>query len=163
MWLQHSGPSLHNCDEKHIKRTMPPPLCQQRITLLCQSAGAFVQGSSVLSWAANNTAKLGLQHPAPYPQMQCWTLISTNTYGQANKVAQEKVPADVAAKVTGEMLDAFSSLLGPAAAGTLPKAVFTRCGDREAVHAADMGHVVWMHTASRGDLQRCRCLHCALQ
>jgi hypothetical protein len=53
---------------------------------LYHSAGAFVQGSSVLSWVANNTAKLGLQHPEPYPQMQCWTLISTNTYGQANKV-----------------------------------------------------------------------------
>jgi hypothetical protein len=54
--------------------------------LFCRSTGAFIQGSSVLSWAANNTAKLGLQHPEPHPQMQCWTLISTNTYGQANKV-----------------------------------------------------------------------------
>ncbi|KAF6245554.1 hypothetical protein COO60DRAFT_1278564 [Scenedesmus sp. NREL 46B-D3] len=88
--------------------------------------GAFVQGSSVLSWAANNSAKLGLQHPEPHAQLQCWTLISTNAYGQANKVPQEKVPADVAAKVTQEMLDAFSELLGPAAV-QLPRPVFTRC------------------------------------
>jgi hypothetical protein len=53
------------------------------------------------------------------------------------QVPQEKVPADVAAKVTAEMLDAFSSLLGPAA-GTVPKAVFTRCDDREAAHDAGL-------------------------
>jgi hypothetical protein len=59
-----------------------------RLSTLCCfcAAGAFIQGSSVLSWAGNNTAKLGLVHPAPYDNMQCWTLISTNSYGQANKV-----------------------------------------------------------------------------
>ncbi|WIA18940.1 hypothetical protein OEZ85_003609 [Tetradesmus obliquus] len=87
--------------------------------------GAFVQGSPVLSWASNNSAKLGLVHPQPYEGLQCWTLISTDTYGQANKVPQEKVAADVAAKVAAEMLVAFAALLGPAAV-QLPKAVFTR-------------------------------------
>jgi hypothetical protein len=46
---------------------------------------------------------------------------------QANKVPQERVSADVAAKVTEEMLHAFRQLLGPeAAAAALPKPVFTR-------------------------------------
>lgn len=44
--------------------------------------GAFIQGSDLVSWAANNTAKLGLQGP------ECWTLISTQAYGAANKVPQ---------------------------------------------------------------------------
>lgn len=89
-------------------------------------AGAFVQGSPVLSWVGNNTAKLQLQHGGPHSNMQCWTLISTNSYGQSNKVPQERVPADVAAKITAEMLDAFQQVLGPAGAVQLPKPVFTR-------------------------------------
>jgi hypothetical protein len=47
---------------------------------------------------------------------------------QANKVPQERVPADVAAKITGEMLDAFQQALGPAGTVKLPKPVFTRWG-----------------------------------
>jgi hypothetical protein len=46
------------------------------------AAGAFVQGSPVLSWVGNNTAKLQLQHGGACSNMQCWTLISTNNYGQ---------------------------------------------------------------------------------
>lgn len=45
--------------------------------------GAFVEGSDVLSWAGNNSAKLGLP-PGP----QCWTLVSRQAYGKANKVPQ---------------------------------------------------------------------------
>ncbi len=45
---------------------------------------------------------------------------------QSNKVPQERVPADVAAKITGEMLDAFQQMLGPAGTVKLPKPVFTR-------------------------------------
>lgn len=52
--------------------------------------GAFVQGSPVLSWVGNNTAKLQLQHGAPYSNMQCWTLISTNSYGQVRSAALHK-------------------------------------------------------------------------
>jgi hypothetical protein len=57
-------------------------------TCCCLSAGAFVQGSSVLSWVGNNTAKLQLQHGGPHSNMQCWTLISTNSYGQVGAAAQ---------------------------------------------------------------------------
>lgn len=45
---------------------------------------------------------------------------------QANKVPQERVPADVAAKITAEMLQAFQQALGPAGAVQLPKHVFTK-------------------------------------
>lgn len=45
--------------------------------------GAVVQGCEVLSWAANNSAKLRLGGPA-----ECWTLISSQAYGKANKVPQ---------------------------------------------------------------------------
>lgn len=48
--------------------------------------GAFVEGSDVLSWAANNSAKLVLP-PGP----QCWTLVSTQAYGKANKVPQVRL------------------------------------------------------------------------
>jgi hypothetical protein len=45
--------------------------------------GAFVTGQPAkhLSWVANNTAKLGLRHPG-HPGLQCWTLLSTETYGR---------------------------------------------------------------------------------
>lgn len=47
--------------------------------------GAFIEGDDTLSWVANNSAKLGLSHGRLLPGMQCWTLISTNSYGQKNK------------------------------------------------------------------------------
>jgi hypothetical protein len=31
-----------------------------------QPAGAAIEASNVPTWAANDTAKLGLQHPGPY-------------------------------------------------------------------------------------------------
>ncbi|KAG2425864.1 hypothetical protein HYH02_014928 [Chlamydomonas schloesseri] len=94
--------------------------------------GAFVQGSPVLSWAANNTAKLELRHtPAG---TQCWTLFSTNAYGQANKVPQENIPPEVADKVAAEMVAALREAVGgpegsptaAAVAAKWPKTVFTR-------------------------------------
>jgi hypothetical protein len=84
------------------------------------AAGAFISGSPVLSWAANNTAKLSSPHhhqqqqqqQQSSPGLQCWTLISTNAFGQRNKVPQEAVPADVAAKVAGELVGELERLLG---------------------------------------------------
>ena len=68
--------------------------------LACLRAGAFVQGGcGNLSWVANNTSKLQLQHDPPH--LECWTLISTNAYGQRNKVPQESVSPDVQTKVNG--------------------------------------------------------------
>ena len=76
----------------------------------------------MLSWVANNTAKLCLSHPPPYQQLQCWTLISTNSYGQKNKVPQERVPPEVADKVAGEMVAELGRLLGQ----KMPEPVFYR-------------------------------------
>ncbi len=45
--------------------------------------GAFIEGSDTLSWAGNNSAKLGLGGGP-----QCWTLVSTQAFGKANKVPQ---------------------------------------------------------------------------
>ncbi|KAG2483517.1 hypothetical protein HYH03_017624 [Edaphochlamys debaryana] len=89
--------------------------------------GAFIRNSPVLSWAGNNTAKLGLSHN---PEgLQCWTLFSTNEYGQANKVPQENIPADVADKVAEEMVAALKEAATGAAkgqGGAWPRHVFTR-------------------------------------
>jgi hypothetical protein len=52
----------------------------------------------------------------------CWCL----SVLQSNKVPQERVPADVAAKITGEMLDAFQQALGPPGTVKLPQPVFTK-------------------------------------
>jgi predicted NAD/FAD-dependent oxidoreductase len=83
--------------------------------------GAFVRDSDVLAWAANNSAKLHLPAGAP----QCWTLVSTPLYGRANKVPQESVPPEAAARVTAEMLGAWERALG-FPPGALPAAVHTR-------------------------------------
>ena len=79
--------------------------------------GAHVTGLPALSWAGNNSAKLGL---AASPE--CWTLFSSAAYGRANKCPQEAVPADVAQRVTADMLDALSKALGK----PLPPTSFTR-------------------------------------
>lgn len=89
--------------------------------------GAFVRGSTVLSWAANNSAKLQQSAHADPHGLQCWTLISTNSYGQANKVPQEKVPPAVADKVAADMLSAFAEVLGLPGPTALPPVAFSRC------------------------------------
>lgn len=71
----------------------------------------------MLSWAANNTAKLGRPPPrnpsAPDTDArECWTLFSTAAYGRANKVPQEAVPPEASKRVTAEMLGAFEKALG---------------------------------------------------
>lgn len=84
--------------------------------------GAFIEGSPVLSWAANNTAKLGGGAAPCTGAPECWTLISTQEYGAANKVPQENMPAEVRERVAAEMLAELAACLGRA----LPPAVYTR-------------------------------------
>jgi hypothetical protein len=63
---------LQKQKKKHMKHIATPPVVLTQHILFCchlcatLHAGAFIQGSSVLSWAANNTAKLVLQHPGLY-------------------------------------------------------------------------------------------------
>lgn len=91
--------------------------------------GAFISGSEVLSWAANNSAKLTvLEGGAAQAQQgpECWTLISTAAYGKANKVPQENVPAHVAAAVTADLLAAFEAALGLPAGALPPQVVYSK-------------------------------------
>jgi len=78
----------HNQLFCHLLQGLWELICVLMLPMPC--TGAFVQGSSVLSWVGNNTAKLQLQHGAPYSNMQCWTLISTNSYGQVRSAALRK-------------------------------------------------------------------------
>ena len=88
--------------------------------------GAFVDGSSVLSWVANNSAKLragraeasvtseesadsaeagrpvtaSAAPDVPSQEgVECWTLISTGEFGRRNKVPQENIPPQKAEQV----------------------------------------------------------------
>jgi predicted NAD/FAD-dependent oxidoreductase len=74
--------------------------------------GAPAASASVLAWAANNTAKLGLNNKADGAAAECWTLVSTDSYAQRRKVPQERVPADVAAAVARELSEALASAAG---------------------------------------------------
>ncbi len=85
--------------------------------------GAFVKDSAVLSWAANNTAKLGLglglAGKAAPGGVECWTLISTQEYGWQNKVPQVH-PLGVKCAVRGQILPPpcrLPSIALPAACG----------------------------------------------
>lgn len=84
--------------------------------------GAFIEGSEVLAWAGNNTAKLGVLTPPGGSSVECWTLFSTQRYGKANKVPQEAIPPEKAAQVTAEMLEEFERVVG----GPLPPVVYTK-------------------------------------
>ena len=68
--------------------------------------GAFIKNSDILSWAANNTAKLRIN--SGNNEIECWTLISTQKYGKANKVPQEAIPPEMAVRLTQEMLEEFA-------------------------------------------------------
>lgn len=47
--------------------------------------GAFIKGSEVLSWAANNTAKLGVRHPSPYSNIQVWIVVKNSCRGSRGR------------------------------------------------------------------------------
>jgi len=68
---------------------------------------AYVANAPALSWAANNSKKLGLDGSS-----ECWTLFSTAAYGRANKVPQENVPMDVSDRVAAQMIAALAAAAG---------------------------------------------------
>ncbi|GAB4820527.1 hypothetical protein N2152v2_007573 [Parachlorella kessleri] len=94
------------------------------VPLLEPFEGAFVHDSSVLSWTANNTAKLGLR--AESGGVECWTLLSTQEYGRSNKVPQESIPPEVRQRVTADMLEDFARCLGLPGATALPPVIYSR-------------------------------------
>ena len=76
--------------------------------------GAFVDGCSVIAWAGNNSAKLGLGGGA-----ECWTLISTRDYGKANKVPQVRTTMHASAMHDWALCTVASS----PAAGSIPAGI----------------------------------------
>ncbi|CAK0828818.1 unnamed protein product [Prorocentrum cordatum] len=80
--------------------------------------GAFVEGSAVLSWVGNNSAKYDQTWAR---DSDVWTLVSTPEYGAKNKCPQEAIPADVRQKVSSEMISAFGAVLGPQRGGGLQR------------------------------------------
>jgi len=82
----HSHPTRCHALQQHPHRAprLRPPARSLWRPPTPPAAGAFISGGGPLSWAANNSAKMGLEHPG-VPGLECWTLISTNAYGQKNK------------------------------------------------------------------------------
>jgi predicted NAD/FAD-dependent oxidoreductase len=99
--------------------------------------GAFVDGSGVLAWAANNTKNLQLQlepgqsDGSQGKHIECWTLMSTPQFGKKHKVPQENVPKEKAIEV----------LCPPALHGA------TADGKRSAVHASRLPSVALVKIA----------------
>jgi predicted NAD/FAD-dependent oxidoreductase len=118
--LRPSGAPLVDAQMARMKLSAIWCLCvafAEPLNAPCE--GAYVTGLPALAWAGNNSAKMGLGGGGN----ECWTLLSTAAYGKANKCPQEAIPADVAARVTAEMLTAFASALGVRA---LPATTLTR-------------------------------------
>lgn len=86
--------------------------------------GLLVEGDPVLSWACNNSAKMGLS--AAHSPLECWTLISTPEYGWSNKVPQEAVPTAVAAQVARELIERADQMLGLGVSGDGRRVAYTR-------------------------------------
>ncbi|XP_075688529.1 renalase-like [Rhinoderma darwinii] len=68
--------------------------------------GAFVDHSDI-SWIGNNTSKYSAEN-----QMDCWTIISTKTFGANHKVPQEFIPPSTEKEVTHLLLNGFAELTG---------------------------------------------------
>ena len=73
---------------------------------------ADVEGSEVLRFAANQSAKGVAQQAAMVGGGECWTLISTDVYGRKNKVPQEAVPPEKSKQVFEELTAAFFKAAG---------------------------------------------------
>lgn len=90
----------------------------------------YKDDDEVLIWAGNNTKKLGISSSS---DIECWTLISTNKYGKANKVPQEAVPAAKSQQVIQDLLTAFHQSVSSSSSKEeeqqcipLPPVVFSR-------------------------------------
>ncbi|GIL89031.1 hypothetical protein Vretifemale_16879 [Volvox reticuliferus] len=139
-------PAIHNLLRV---RFCPQPAPQHQVMQLCSLwvlmvgfssplpvdwQGAFFEGSPVISWAANNTAKISANRrtaqaaanggggsgggggrkdsEARGPSLEFWTIISAREFGAQHKVPQENIPPGKAREVTEAMLAAFASAVG---------------------------------------------------
>ncbi|GMH40713.1 hypothetical protein BSKO_08617 [Bryopsis sp. KO-2023] len=83
--------------------------------------GCFVKGVPEISWIANNTAKMAKTQASPN-DLECWTIISSRTFGAQHKVPQEFVPPLKDVEVKSLLMKAFEKAVGR----ELPKPCFQK-------------------------------------
>ena len=81
--------------------------------------GAHVEHNKDITWISNNTAKLSGQSSKQsgpsqlgISRTECWTIISSRSFGSRHKVPQENIPPKKATEVTSLLLDAFAEATG---------------------------------------------------
>jgi len=72
--------------------------------------GAHVSDANI-SWVANNSAKYGDSRMAGNSP-ECWTIISTTSLAEQNKVPQEHIPPHVEKQISKLLLEAFCNAAG---------------------------------------------------
>ncbi|XP_064603386.1 LOW QUALITY PROTEIN: uncharacterized protein LOC135468857 [Liolophura sinensis] len=77
--------------------------------------GAHVDGG-IISWVANNTAKLSAgttqSTGGSCVGQECWTVFSTRDFAATNKVPQENIPPSKRREVTNKLLSEFGRVTG---------------------------------------------------
>ena len=87
--------------------------------------GAHVEHNKDITWVSNNTAKLsGPSQPGTSKQPECWTIISSRSFGSRHKVPQENIPPKKGTEVTNLLLNSFAEATGLNRANIKP--CFTR-------------------------------------
>lgn len=64
-----------------------------------------------ISWISNNTSKYKNEQESRN-SIECWTIISTKSFGKAHKVPQENIPPATKKEVIELMLASFKSVIG---------------------------------------------------
>lgn len=126
------APEVHNLLQVRFNDTWNPRdrrmhLCSLWVLMVAfetklglKFEGAHVQHSDI-SWVSNNTAKYGT---ATLSGIECWTIISTKSFGKAHKVPQENIPPGTEKMVIEKLLSAFQIVIGIKKA--LPNIVYKR-------------------------------------
>ena len=84
-------------------------------SLCLEYEGAHVENDDI-SWISNNTAKYKQRNckgqVVDKDEVECWTIISTKSFGKAHKVPQENIPPLTEQLVTNKLLSAFKYSVG---------------------------------------------------
>lgn len=93
-------------------------------SLGCRFEGAHVNHEDI-SWISNNTAKYRNKTDSAIgsEKTECWTVISTKTFGKTHKVPQENIPPSTEKLVTEKLLSALGDALGR---DGLPRVCYSR-------------------------------------
>ncbi|XP_053325184.1 uncharacterized protein LOC128500164 [Spea bombifrons] len=112
------APQIHNLLRVKFGPVLSPKtdimqLCSLWVLLMAFSKnielcfdGAFVEHTDI-SWIGNNTSKYKADN-----DLECWTVISTRTFGAKHKVPQENIPPSKEKEVTNSLLNAFAEVTG---------------------------------------------------